>query len=110
MGGFCEELEVDVGGDGGLFETGLKDRNARNIVGERNVDELVKTTRTEKSRVDLVGSVRCANDEDVLLHLALFRVLGLGRRVVDVGVDLLDPCELFATPSAWSERTSVQFM
>ena len=40
-------------------------RNARGLVGKRDVDELIETTRTKKGGVDVVRPVGGANDKDV---------------------------------------------
>lgn len=50
-------------------------RQATRLVRKGNVDELVKTTWSEEGGVDLVRSVRSADDENVLLcvHTVHFR-------------------------------------
>ena len=53
---FGDDGEVDVGGDGGAAELGLEDLQAGVFVGEGDVDELIETTRSQKRRVDLIGS------------------------------------------------------
>jgi hypothetical protein len=58
-GALGKEVEVDAGVDGGLAEGRLENGQTRSLVGEGNVDELIKTTRAEQSGVDLVGTVCC---------------------------------------------------
>jgi len=74
--GLGEEGKIDVGSDGRLLEGSLEDRDSRGLVGERDVDELIESSRSKKSRIELIGSVGGSDDEDVLLgsdsvHLGL---------------------------------------
>ena len=61
-----QEVEVDIGGDGRLPESSLEDRKTRRFVGERNVDELIETTRAQESGVDFVWSISSGDTENVL--------------------------------------------
>mmetsp|Transcript_38871 Transcript_38871/g.99305 ORF Transcript_38871/g.99305 Transcript_38871/m.99305 type:complete len:370 (-) Transcript_38871:1412-2521(-) len=60
-------LNVDVLGNGRLAEARLEDVEARGMVREGDVDELVQTTRTHERGVDDVGPVGRSDDEYVLL-------------------------------------------
>lgn len=55
-GGLREEREVDVLGDGRLAEIGLEDLETRGFVGQRDVDQLIQSSRTKDCRVDDVRS------------------------------------------------------
>mmetsp|Transcript_22949 Transcript_22949/g.54586 ORF Transcript_22949/g.54586 Transcript_22949/m.54586 type:complete len:636 (-) Transcript_22949:718-2625(-) len=74
------ELEVDVGRDGRLAQHRLEDVQARALVGQRDVDELVEAAGAHDGRVEDVGPVGGADDEDGLL----------GADAVDLGEDLVD--------------------
>jgi hypothetical protein len=67
MGAGSNVCEVDIGSDRGLSELSLEDTSTGRLVWQRNVDKSVKTTRSAKCVVELLGSVGSANDEDVLL-------------------------------------------
>ena len=76
MCGLGEEGKIDVGSDGRLLEGSLENGDSRGFVGERDVDELIESSRSKKSRIELIGSVGGSDDEDVLLgsdsvHLGL---------------------------------------
>lgn len=58
---------VNILGDGGLAEGSPEDGQAGLFIGEGDVDELIKTTRTQEGRVNLVRSVGGSNDKDILL-------------------------------------------
>lgn len=85
-----EESEVDTLCDGRSLEGSLENRDTRSFVGlyeweaslaletgkererkertyERDVDELIETSRTEESRIDLIGPVGSTDNENVLL-------------------------------------------
>ncbi len=53
--------------DGRLAQIGLEDLDARLVVRQRDVNELVEAAGPQDGRVDDVGAVRRADDEHVLL-------------------------------------------
>lgn len=78
VGSLGKEAEVDVRSDRRLLECRLENRDSRGLVGEGDVDELIESSRSKKSRVELIRSVGGSDDEDVLLgadtvHLSLRR-------------------------------------
>lgn len=63
-----DERHIDVVGDGGLTELGPEDTLTGSLVGQGNVDEGVKTARTDKGSIELLRTVGGTDDEDVLLR------------------------------------------
>lgn len=45
----------------------LEDGETRWLIGEGNVDRLIETTRMEEGGIELIRSIRDADDENVLL-------------------------------------------
>lgn len=72
--------EVDIVGNRRLAELGLEHAQSSRLVGQRNVNERVKTAGTAQSRVKLLGSVGSTDNKDVLLggHAVHF-----GKKLVD---------------------------
>lgn len=66
--------------DGTLAEVGLQDADPALLVGQRDVDELVKTARSQDGRINDVWSVCSADDEHVLL----------ARHSIHLSQDLVD--------------------
>lgn len=62
------EGNVDVARDRSLAELGLEDTLTGLLVRQGDVDQRVKTTRTDQSGIELLGTVGSTNDEDVLLR------------------------------------------
>lgn len=63
----CDVVDVNVWRDRSLAELGLENTSTRWLVWKRNVDESVKTTWTAEGIVELLWTIGCADDEDVLL-------------------------------------------
>mmetsp|Transcript_7662 Transcript_7662/g.16937 ORF Transcript_7662/g.16937 Transcript_7662/m.16937 type:complete len:557 (+) Transcript_7662:788-2458(+) len=73
-------LQVDVGRERRLAQARLENVHARALVGQRDVDELVEPAGAQHRRVDNVGPVGGADDEDGLL----------GAHAIHLGEDLVD--------------------
>ncbi|KAI6751078.1 hypothetical protein HG530_013992 [Fusarium avenaceum] len=72
--------KVNIGGNRGLAELSLDDAETTRLIGQRHVDERVKTTRSAQSRVKLLRSVGGTDNEDILL----------GSHTVHLGQELVD--------------------
>mmetsp|Transcript_20519 Transcript_20519/g.36817 ORF Transcript_20519/g.36817 Transcript_20519/m.36817 type:complete len:441 (+) Transcript_20519:3071-4393(+) len=75
-----EGVEIHVASHGRLAETGLEDLEPGFVIRQRNVDQLVQTTGAKESRVDDVGTVGGADDEDGLLGV---HTVHLGQQLVE---------------------------
>lgn len=66
LGQLSTELECNVGGDGTLSEVGLEDVDSGTLIRQWDIDELIETTRSDKSFIKNVWSV-CSTDEEQIL-------------------------------------------
>mmetsp|Transcript_33479 Transcript_33479/g.109694 ORF Transcript_33479/g.109694 Transcript_33479/m.109694 type:complete len:465 (+) Transcript_33479:258-1652(+) len=64
----CDERHGHVRSDRRFLERGIQDALASRQVRQRDVDELVKTARSEQRLVQELGTVGRTDEEDVLLH------------------------------------------
>mmetsp|Transcript_33466 Transcript_33466/g.109653 ORF Transcript_33466/g.109653 Transcript_33466/m.109653 type:complete len:241 (+) Transcript_33466:61-783(+) len=63
----CDERHGHVRSDRRFLERGIQDALASRQVRQRDVDELVKTARSQQRLVQELGTIGRANEEDVLL-------------------------------------------
>mmetsp|Transcript_9838 Transcript_9838/g.25932 ORF Transcript_9838/g.25932 Transcript_9838/m.25932 type:complete len:320 (+) Transcript_9838:136-1095(+) len=80
LGAVGDLVEADVLGHRRLARVRVQDGHAARVVGERHVDELVQPAGARHRRVEHVGPVGGAEDEDVLR----------GAHAVDLGQNLVD--------------------
>lgn len=67
MGVLGNVCQINIRCNRGFSQLSLQDVQTRLFVGKRDVDKLIKTTRTQQGRIDLVWTVGSTNDKDVLL-------------------------------------------